>query len=326
MVADTETPARSEGSAPRTLVTGACGFTGRYMVNALLAAGHHVVALARPGRRHTLSYTPQLTTLSCDITRADELRACFSGLHFDHMVHLAGMAFVAHSNVSEIYRANLIGTLNLLEALARQACPPDSVLLASSANIYGNVAHATGISETQLPTPVNHYAISKMAMELSAAQFADHLPIVIARPFNYTGVGQGTNFLIPKLVHHFQQRSPQLALGNQDIVRDFSDVRWVVDVYRRLLLQAPAGSVVNVCSGVGWSLRQVMTRLVELSGHQPEVRTDPTLVRTNEVHRLTGNPERLRAMLGPLPAQSFMQTLAWMYATHPDESFLQRSP
>ena len=91
--------------------------------------------------------------------------------------------------------------------------PPACTIIASSANIYGNTT-AGAISEKVPPNPANDYAVSKLAMEYLVRTYMNRLGIVITRPFNYTGVGQNSRFLIPKIVAHFVERRPQIELGN----------------------------------------------------------------------------------------------------------------
>jgi nucleoside-diphosphate-sugar epimerase len=289
----------------RVLVTGCSGFTGHHLAQRLQASGQEV-------------FDPEADGRTFDLTRPETLAAVIAEARPDYVIHLAAQSFVAHEDASAFYRVNTVGTTRLLDALLACGTRPRRVVLASSANVYGN-AVADPITEATPAAPVNHYAASKVAMELLAATYADRLPIVITRPFNYTGPGQSAQFLVPKLVEHFADRRPAIELGNLDVVRDFSDVRAVVEAYVRLLSVEKAPSVVNLCSGVGRSLRQVMDDLTELSGHRIEVRVNPAFVRASEVHRLVGSAATLRDSLGDLPCQDFRATLAWMLAARRGE-------
>lgn len=282
------------------LVTGLSGFTGHYMQRELQGAGHTVTALADSNQR------PVPLEDSAAVQHAVQAAAP------DYVIHLAAIAFVGHANVNAFYTTNLLGTRNLLAALAGLTTPPKAVLLASSANIYGNATEGL-ITEDTPPAPANDYAVSKLAMEYMARLFADRLPLIIARPFNYTGAGQASQFLIPKIVHHFAQRLPVLELGNQNVWRDFGDVRAVAQAYR-LLLENPAavGHTVNVCSGTAHALRDVLDLCSSLTDHHPQVRTNPAFVRANEVTRLQGDNTRLKTLIGPWQPPTLADTLAWM--------------
>jgi nucleoside-diphosphate-sugar epimerase len=213
-----------------------------------------------------------------------------------------------------IYRTNIIATRHLLAALATLSAPPESILLASSANIYGN-ANVSTIDENTPPAPANDYAVSKLAMEYMAHLWLEKLPIVIVRPFNYTGVGQRDNFLLPKIVKHFRQRMPILELGNIEVERDFSDVRTVVEAYRRLLESRVARGTFNVCSGTAYSLNQVLDMMSQMTHHSPEIRINPNFVRANEVKRLVGSKTFLESTVGLLSHYPLEQTLKWMLAS-----------
>jgi GDP-6-deoxy-D-talose 4-dehydrogenase len=232
------------------------------------------------------------------------------------VAHLAAIAFVAHGDVEAIYRTNLIGTRNLLEALANSKAPLEAVLLASSANVYGNSLGGM-LDEATPPSPANDYAVSKLAMEYVAKLYAERLPIVMARPFNYTGVGQAESFLLPKIVSHVRRRARVIELGNLDVERDFSDVRNVVQAYRRLL-EAPnaVGQTFNVCSGKAWSLNEVLGMVREISGNDFEVRVNPAFVRANEVKTLLGSRAKLDALSpatsSPVTEIPLHDTLRWM--------------
>ncbi|MGH8148017.1 MAG: GDP-mannose 4,6-dehydratase, partial [Rhodanobacteraceae bacterium] len=231
----------------------------------------------------------------------------------DVIIHLAAISFVAHGDADEIYRTNIVGTRNLLEALADADRQPRSVVLASSANIYGN-AEVEPIDEDTLPAPANDYAVSKFAMEQMARLWMQRLPIALVRPFNYTGVGQSENFLIPKIVAHFRRGDKLIELGNTDVARDFSDVRDVARAYAAIVAHAPTGLAINLCSGIAHSLDDVLTMMAEIAGYAIEVRVNPAFVRSNEVKRLVGSNARLRALAGFAPSIPLRETLCWMYS------------
>jgi nucleoside-diphosphate-sugar epimerase len=230
----------------------------------------------------------------------------------DVVVHLAAIAFVAHNDADQMYRVNVVGTRNLLEALAAGSHKPSSVLLASSANIYGN-ADVPVIDENVPPNPANDYAVSKLAMEYMARLWMDKLPITIARPFNYTGVGQAENFLLPKIVSHFRKEARRIELGNLAIARDFSDVRMVAKSYRRLLAAAPSGEAFNVCSGQPHSLESLIDIMSDIAGYRIEVHVNPAFVRANEVLTLTGSNAKLAGVIGKIEPTPLPETLRWMY-------------
>jgi len=277
----------------RTLVTGLDGFTGKYIERKLEANGHSVVGL------------------NSDLTDFNAVAAEIVEVKPEAVIHLAGIAFVGHGNANAFYEVNLIGTRNLLEALATHASDVRSILLASSANVYGN--HIEGVlNEDMMPDPANDYAVSKLAMEKMAKLWEGQLPLFIARPFNYTGIGQDGHFLIPKIVRHFQDKSTVIELGNLDVWREFGDVRTVADVYRKLLDSCPVGQTINVCTSQTYSLREVISLCEKITGHKIEIRVNPEFVRENEVRVLTGDNSRLKKVIGNGQSYSLEDTLRWM--------------
>lgn len=237
----------------------------------------------------------EVVTLQSDLTDREALRQVLMAAP-DAVVHLAAISFVGHADENAFYAVNVIGTMNLLDALVQLPQAPRRVLLASSANVYGNCEDSP-IAENQTPAPVNHYAMSKLAMEYMARNYADRLPIVITRPFNYTGPGQAVNFIIPKLVQHFVQRAPVIALGNLHVEREFNDVQMVCSAYLQLLQHGEPGETYNVCSTQAYTLQHVIDTLKRLTGHEIQVEVNPAFVRAGEVHRLCGSPAKLQSLL-----------------------------
>jgi nucleoside-diphosphate-sugar epimerase len=295
-----------EGEGKRALITGLRGFTGYYVAAELTAAGYRVFGTVLPGEQTG----PDI--FEVDLCDRKAVTAMVEQVQPDVVVHLAAIAFVAHCDAELMYRVNVAGTRNLLEALAAARHQSSAVLLASSANIYGN-ADVKLIDENVPPAPANDYAVSKLAMEYMARLWMDRLPIIIARPFNYSGRGQAENFLLPKIVSHFRRGERKIELGNLAIARDFSDVRTVAVAYRRLLAAAPSGQAFNICSGQSYSLGAVIDTVASLAGYRIDVEVNPAFVRSNDVLSLAGNNDKLTSVVGALEPIPLVETLRWMY-------------
>ena len=279
-------------------LTGAGGFTGRHFARQAAAAGYQVQAI------------------ESNLLNTEALAAELQRMQPQYVVHLAAISFVGHADAQAFYGVNVLGTMNLLDALCGLEHPPEKVLLAGSANVYGNCERSP-IAETEPVAPVNHYATSKVAMEMMARTYLGRLPLFFTRPFNYTGPGQAQSFLIPKLVDHFARRADSIALGNLHVEREFNDVRFVCESYLRLLQRAQAGEVYNVCSGQPVTLQAVIRTLAEITGHTLDVTVNPAFVRANEIHRLCGNPAKLFDCVGPMPGYELEATLRWMLRERP---------
>lgn len=133
------------------LITGINGFTGHYLAEELRAAGYTVTGLSNEASDGVFC---------CDLLDRSGLADVLDQVKPTVVAHLAGIAFVPNGDVDAIYRTHVVGTHNLLEAIVKSGCKPRSVLLASSANIYGN-AEVESIDEATPAAPTNDYAVSK---------------------------------------------------------------------------------------------------------------------------------------------------------------------
>ena len=294
------------------VITGAMGFTGRHLASLLKMRGYSVHGLVQELSDHP---SPTIQYHRCDLTNTQAITQVLADIRPDKIIHLAGVSFIAETDVEAIYRTNIVGTRNLLQAAVDCTLPINAVILASSANVYGNGLGTDGIlAEDNVLAPTNDYAVSKLAMEYVGQIYRDRLPIIIARPFNYTGVGQNLNFLIPKVIDHIRRRSAYIELGNLDVARDFSDVRAVVEIYAALLEEQSAiGMTLNICSGRAYSLHDVIDMAQAISGHKIEVRVNPAFIRDHEVKKLIGSRARLDTLLPNLPNPPLEETLRWMF-------------
>lgn len=293
--------------AKRVLVTGISGFTGHYVREEFLAHGWQVFGCGTRAAQEIAHY------YQADLLKPETLRRVIAEVQPDAVVHLAGIAFAAHRHPIDFYNTHVQGTLNLLEALSHSATNLQKVLLVSTGNVYGNTMPGV-YDENAALKPFNDYGASKLAMEYMAWLWRERLPLVITRPFNYTGVGQAPNFLLPKIIGHAARGAPTIELGNLHVRRDYADVRNVANAYRRVVESPDAKGAINICSGDAYSVNEVLRIVSEISGRAMSVHVNPAFVRAGEVDLLCGSHQKLEATVGKIDWIPLRDTLQWMLA------------
>lgn len=286
----------------RAFVTGGQGFVGTWLRRHLQAEGDEVVA---PG--------PEV-----DVTDGEALCRVLRAARPEALYHLAAASHVGRSweDPRETFRVNALGTLEVLCAL-RDLDGPVRTLLVSSSEVYGPVpADEQPVGEDRPVRPLSPYAASKAAAELVGVQawLGHGQEVVVARPFNHVGPGQRDDFVVAALARRVAEAersgTEEIAIGNLDAVRDFTDVRDIVRAYRLLVLHGRSGVAYNVCSGVGHRIADVAGSLVSAAEGRLALAVDASLQRPSEVSVLVGSPARLQAETGWAPEVPFEVTLA----------------
>lgn len=287
----------------KILIIGMDSFTGSYLKTAFESRDHIVFGTT------SIAQHANANCLFADFKYPETIASVLYFFAPDVIVNLAALSFVAENQVAPFYAVNVSGTAALFENVRRILPNIHVIIQPSSANIYGEQEGI--LDEKTHPYPVNHYAKSKWAMEVMLQGF-DDLPIVITRPFNYTGVGQSERFLIAKMVEHFKKKSPVIELGNLDVARDFTDVRDVARAYVGLAENVQSG-IFNIASGRSLSLKRIFDELQRQSHHTMEIQVNPQLVRQNEIKNLIGNADKLTQAIGQWrKIPNFAETLSWM--------------
>ena len=293
--------------AKRAFITAVDSFTGRYLAVELESHGYEVFGTTRrPGRDARYE--------ACDINDREQLEKMFRRTRPDVIFHLAAITFTESDTARDVYTANLLGPLSLLEAISASGITCRKLLLVSSAHVYGNQLRSP-ITEDFSTMPASDYAVSKLALEYLASLWFSRLPLIVVRPFNFTGAGQSLRRLLPKIVDHYARRADGIELGNLEIARDFSDVRDVVASYRLLAECHHHSKIVNVCSGRSYSIGNILDYLNVISGHAVSIHKNPDLVRENDVKALWGGNERLKTLIEPVRYRPIEETLQWMYSS-----------
>ena len=302
------------------LITGIAGFVGGHLVE-LLRAEHPdegIAGIVRPGKAVPEHLREGVRLLEADLEDAAAVESAVAAVRPDSIVHLAGQSSVheSWSNPAATLRANVIGLLNVFEAVRRRRLEP-RVLVVGSAEEYGAVdPDAPPLTEDAPLRPLSPYAVSKVAQGYLALQYAlsRDLPVIRTRTFPHTGPGRGEAFAESSFARQIAEveagrRRPVLAVGNLDAVRDFTDVRDVVRAYRALLDRGTAGEVYNVCSGRGRSIGDILRSLLEIAGTQVELQVDRERLRPSDLPSLVGDPRKVREATGWEPRIPLETTL-----------------
>jgi GDP-4-dehydro-6-deoxy-D-mannose reductase len=303
----------------RALVTGVTGFAGGHLAESLLASGHEVVGLARRGWPPALAHLAGRVALRvCDLASGDGVAEALRDAAPDRVFHLAGYAHAGRSfaEPEAAWRDNLTATRRLLDAVAASGRRP-RVLYVSSGMVYGEAPAGERLHEGRELRPANPYAAAKAAADLLAYQTACHpgLDVVRARPFNHVGPRQPAAFAVANFARQVAavergELPPVLEVGDLRPRRDLCDVRDTVAAYVALLDHGRRGEAYNVAAGTSVSMREVLDRLLALSGVRVEVRTRGDLLRSSDRDLAEVDTSKLCGETGWRPRFGLDQTLA----------------
>jgi GDP-4-dehydro-6-deoxy-D-mannose reductase len=310
----------------RALVTGVAGFAGSHLAELLIARGGEVHGLVLPKvpleNLSEIQGDPRRTRAirlhEGDLTDPNRLREVVKAVSPDQVYHLAAAASVRSSleNPAETFQVNTLGTRNLLEAVRRAGARP-RILVVSSAEAYGASANlGRPLREEDPLLPVSPYGASKAAAEAVAVRYGTEcgLDIVRVRPFPHTGPRHSPQFVFPDWARQLAEaeagrRPLRLHVGNLEVRRDLSDVRDVVRAYVLALEQGQAGAVYNVCSERGYTLREVLEKMIRLARLDVEVVTEEDRLRPQDLKFLVGTAQALHARTGWEAATPLIRTL-----------------
>jgi len=305
----------------RVLITGVTGFVGSHLADALVARpGLEIYGAHRwRSRMENVDHLRgQLTLVECDLRDAGAVRRLLSTVRPDRIFHLAAQSYVPSSwmSPSETITGNVMCQLNLLEAV-RESGLPTRIHVAGSSEEYGLVhQNELPIREENPLRPLSPYAVSKVAQDYLAYQYwmSHRVHTVRTRGFNHTGPRRGDVFVTSNFARQIAEiekglRKPVVRVGNLEAIRDFTDVRDMVQAYWLALERGEPGEVYNICSGRGYTVRQVLDILLGLASVRVEVREDPERLRPSDVAVLLGDCTRFQRITGWKPTISFEVTL-----------------
>ena len=318
----------------KLLVTGGAGYVGSIVSRQLLDAGHEVVVLDNLERGHREAVAERARFIEADLRDADAVRAAVAE-GFDGVLHFAALALVGESvsHPERYYATNVIGTLNLLEAMRDGRVA--RLVFSSTCAVYGQPDEVP-IREDAPPRPANAYGASKLAVDLMIGDFcvAHDLGAVSLRYFNVAGASGGAGedhepetHLIPNILRTVQGRSERVEVFGTDYptpdgtaVRDYIHIEDLSAAHLLALDATTAGrhAIYNLGTGNGYSVREVIDAARAVTGAEiPVVESDR---RAGDPPRLVAGAEKIRAELGWEPRRDLGQMVAdaWAFAgSHP---------
>jgi GDP-4-dehydro-6-deoxy-D-mannose reductase len=304
----------------RALITGIVGFAGSHLAAELLKSGYRVSGTRLKGesKEKLRGFISSVAISDLDLLDYSATRRLVRRAKPEAVFHLAAVSSVGLSfrNPQTTIEVNLLGTVNLLEALRDLGCVT-KILIVTSSDVYGIIKPSDlPLRESAPMVPVTPYGVSKAAVDMVSYQYARSygMPIVRARAFNHTGPKQNAGFVVPDFCRQVAlieagESSPVMSVGNLDAERDISDVRDIVRGYRLIAEKGIDGEVYNLCCGKSRRIREILDYVVAASSKSIEIRSDMKLMRPSEIPRLVGDFSKARRSVGYKPMYGFTDTL-----------------
>ena len=300
------------------LVTGADGFIGSHLTEALLAKGYRVRALAQYnsfnnwGWLEDIAANVRLEIVCGDIRDADFCRTISRDI--DTVYHLAALIAIPYSYLApdSYVDTNIKGTLNMCQA-ARD-CGMRRIVVTSTSEVYGTAMYVP-IDEKHPRQPQSPYSATKIGADAIAKSFynAFDLPLVIARPFNTYGPRQSARAIIPTIITQIAAGNTQIKLGDLSPTRDFNFVEDTAAGFIALgETEGIEGREINIATGTEISMADTFAMIARLMGREVDEVTDPERLRPakSEVNRLCGDNTLITSLTDWRPRHTIEEGLA----------------
>jgi GDP-4-dehydro-6-deoxy-D-mannose reductase len=295
----------------KVLITGVNGFVGQHLAKELKDAGVTVIGVAGPSGRTTNDDASEV--LALDLTSLEAAKK-IDFADIDGVIHLAGLAAVGPSfdEPMRYVETNVGIETNLFEAALAQNVKPRFLIISTGA-LYDPAAPLP-LNEDSAVLPSSPYAVSKIGQEEMAKYYGKRgFEVIIARPFNHIGPGQGMGFIVPDLAQQVvavaKGQSKEVLVGNLEAKRDYTDVRDIARAYRLLLEKGQSGETYNVCSGTAHNGEELLKALTSVASCNPEVKQDPAKMRPSDTPELYGSHDKITHDTGWQPEISLEDTL-----------------
>lgn len=293
------------------LITGFSGFVSQHFLNLLEAKEENVIILGidinEPEIISEYKYV-QYNFLKLNLLDKEAVYNMLLDFLPNYILHLASYSSVAYSwkNPVEAFANNSNIFLNLVDQV-RILNLKSRILSVGSSEEYGNISEdQIPITELTATKPNSPYAVARVSQEMMSGIYANNydVDIVMTRSFNHIGPGQKDIFVISSFAKKLTDikkglvNSKSIVVGNIALIRDFVDVRDVVNAYYILLEKGKKGNIYNICSGKGYSLEEILKKMMAILELSVSIKIDEDLIRPDDNKIMIGSNKKLSIETG----------------------------
>jgi GDP-4-dehydro-6-deoxy-D-mannose reductase len=297
----------------KILVTGANGFVGKHLLRELSSNGYDILAVGGSQVSDIENFEAGQQYIKLNLTNPNESQKIdFSDI--TGVVHLAGLAAVGPSfeRPMKYVDVNVGIESNLFEEALKQKANPKFIIV-SSGTLY-DPKETQPLTEVSRVLPNSPYAVSKIGQEQMAQYYSTRgFEVIIARPFNHIGPGQGLGFIVPDIAKQIviaeKSGNKEIMVGNLDARRDYTDVREIVRAYRLLLESGISDEIYNICSSTPRSGHDILKEICKIANIEPEIKLDSSKMRPSDTPSICGSHEKLTEATGWVPIKTLEETL-----------------
>lgn len=305
-------------SMNKILITGVSGFVGKHMLHFLSDKNVSVLGVDKTDQvsPEHIGNIQDYSHLSFDLLDDKKLLNVVRDYKPDTILHFASLSNVAESwkNPVNVYSNNTTIFLNILESV-RILDLDCKILSIGSSEVYGIIDNKDKLPLTEESplNPISPYGVSRASQEMLSNVYAEGygLDIFLTRSFNHVGPNQSESFFIPTIASQLSKIKEQgvIRTGDLSVIRDYVDVRDVVRAYWMILKDGQSGTVYNICSGKGRKLQEIVETMIDISGNQIEILTEPSRIRPVDSPIIVGSYKKIYAELGWEPRIDFQTSL-----------------
>lgn len=289
----------------KVFITGITGMAGSEFAKAYKKKGDEVVGIARNSAPARMYEDKKTNVIRCDLLDRDHIERTIEAEQPDLVIHMAAQAFNGWSWDCEVltHQTNYFGSLNLIRAVQKMKKPARMLLACTSAEYGAFKPEECPLKEDRNLRPLTPYGVSKVGMEMIAHQYIANynMEIFLPRMFIHVGTGHPPATAIQNFARQLAmikqgKMKPEIHVGDLSTYRDFIDVRDGVNAMMMLAESDLVGIPVNICTGTGYKIEDILNKLIKITGLEVEVIQDKKFMRVSDEKVLIGDNSRLKSL------------------------------